>query len=85
MLGLCLLDFQIVCGPLGCTEEAEFPQLDVMSAQLGQDDARVLVDLLKLAVAGRAGDTAKGTLTNFFTGTHSSSTPLDYLTSWLSC
>lgn len=32
------------------------PNLDEFSSRLKPDDARVLVDLLKLAVAGRAGD-----------------------------
>nr|CAD7602464.1 unnamed protein product [Timema genevievae] len=40
------------------------PNLDEFSGLLGQDDARMLVDLLKLAVAGRAVDTAKETIVN---------------------
>nr|CAD7446271.1 unnamed protein product [Timema bartmani] len=40
------------------------PNLDEFSGLLGQDDARMLVDLLKLAVAGRAVDMAKETIVN---------------------
>nr|CAD7427832.1 unnamed protein product [Timema monikensis] len=40
------------------------PNLDEFSGLLGQDDARMLVDLLKLAVAGRAVDMAKETVVN---------------------
>jgi E3 ubiquitin-protein ligase HERC2 len=38
--------------------------LDDFTSLLGLNDARILVDLLKLAVAGRVGDSAKETLTN---------------------
>ncbi|XP_049844846.1 E3 ubiquitin-protein ligase HERC2 [Schistocerca gregaria] len=51
---------------VGHTEEEEGgrPRLDEFTRLLGQDDARVLVDLLKLAVAGRAGPSAKETLSS---------------------
>lgn len=38
--------------------------LDDFTSLLGPNDARILVDLLKLAVAGRMGDGAKETLAN---------------------
>ncbi|XP_063244096.1 E3 ubiquitin-protein ligase HERC2 isoform X2 [Bacillus rossius redtenbacheri] len=38
------------------------PHLDDFTSLLGQDDARMLVDLLKLAVAGRAVESAKETI-----------------------
>nr|CAD7415714.1 unnamed protein product [Timema poppensis] len=44
------------------------PNLDEFSGLLGQDDARMLVDLLKLAVAGRAVDMAKETIVNVLIG-----------------
>ncbi|XP_068082847.1 E3 ubiquitin-protein ligase HERC2 [Anabrus simplex] len=51
---------------VGQTEETDpmHSNLDDFTSLLGPDDARVLVDLLKLAVAGRAGDTAKDTVSN---------------------
>lgn len=42
--------------------------LDEFTRRLGEDDARVLVDLLKLAVAGRAGPRATPAITKVLTG-----------------
>ncbi|XP_023713900.1 E3 ubiquitin-protein ligase HERC2 [Cryptotermes secundus] len=49
---------------VGQTEEADpmHPNLDDFTGLLDQDDACMLVDLLKLAVAARAGDVAKETI-----------------------
>jgi hypothetical protein len=44
------------------------PNLDDFTGLLGQDDACMLVDLLKLAVAARAGDTAKETVVSVLVG-----------------
>ena len=44
------------------------PNLDDFTSLLGQDDAGMLVDLLKLAVARRAIDTAKETIVNVLVG-----------------
>jgi len=41
--------------------------IDEFTSQLSADDARVLVDLLKLAVANRAGLRAKETLSRLLT------------------
>ena len=41
--------------------------IDEFTSQLSADDARVLVDLLKLAVASRAGLRAKDTLSRLLT------------------
>ncbi|XP_023218340.1 E3 ubiquitin-protein ligase HERC2-like isoform X1 [Centruroides sculpturatus] len=43
------------------------PYLDDFTAKLTPDDARVLVDLLKLAVAGRAGEKGKDTIASVLT------------------
>jgi E3 ubiquitin-protein ligase HERC2 len=61
-----LLSSQVV----GQTEEADplHPNLDDFTSLLGQDDARMLVDLLKLAVAARAIDTAKETIVSVLVG-----------------
>jgi hypothetical protein len=55
---------------VGQTEEADpmHPNLDDFTGLLDQDDARMLVDLLKLAVAARAGDTAKETIVTVLVG-----------------
>ena len=55
---------------VGQAEEADpmHPNLDDFTSLLGQDDARMLVDLLKLAVAGRAVDTAKEIIVNVLVG-----------------
>lgn len=42
--------------------------LDDFTSLLGLNDARMMVDLLILAVAGRAGDNAKETITNVLVG-----------------
>lgn len=42
--------------------------LDDFTRRLSEDDARVLVDLLKLAVAGRAGPRATPAITKVLTG-----------------
>lgn len=51
-------------------EEADpaHTNLDDFTMLLGQDDARVLVDLLKLAVAGRACPSAKETVSSVLIG-----------------
>ncbi|KAJ9582054.1 hypothetical protein L9F63_003637, partial [Diploptera punctata] len=61
---------------VGQAEEADpmHPNLDDFTSLLGQDDARMLVDLLKLAVAGRAVDTAKETIVNVLVAMGSAST-----------
>jgi len=41
--------------------------IDEFTSQLSADDARILVDLLKLAVASRAGQRAKETLSRLLT------------------
>lgn len=58
--------FQLV----GQIDEADavIPRLDEFTSLLNQDDARVLVDLLKLAVAGRAGDKARDTISEVLIG-----------------
>jgi len=43
-------------------------EIDEFTSQLSADDARVLVDLLKLAVASRAGPRARDTLSRLLTG-----------------
>ena len=43
------------------------PDLDDFTTSLSADDARVLVDLLKLAVAVRAGDRGKEALSHVLT------------------
>ena len=43
-------------------------EVDEFTSQLSADDARVLVDLLKLAVATRAGPRARDTLSRLLTG-----------------
>jgi hypothetical protein len=55
---------------VGQTEEADpmHPNLDDFTGLLDQDDACMLVDLLKLAVAARAGDTAKETIVTVLVG-----------------
>lgn len=55
---------------VGQTEEADpmHPNLDDFTGLLDQDDACMLVDLLKLAVAGRAGDAAKETIVTVLVG-----------------
>lgn len=60
---------------LQVSEEAELPEddvicngLDEFTRKLTEDDARVLVDLLKLAVAGRAGPQASPAITRVLTG-----------------
>lgn len=60
LLVLCVFSLQVV----GQTEEVDqlHPNLDDFTSLLCQDDARMLVDLLKLAVAGRAVDAAKETI-----------------------
>jgi len=67
LLVLCVFSLQVV----GQTEEVDqlHPNLDDFTSLLCQDDARMLVDLLKLAVAGRAVDTAKETIVNVLVGT----------------
>jgi hypothetical protein len=67
LLVLCVFSSQVV----GQTEEVDqlHPNLDDFTSLLCQDDARMLVDLLKLAVAGRAVDTAKETIVNVLVGT----------------
>ena len=48
--------------------QTSFPQgLDDFTNKLAADDCRVLVDLLKLAVAGRVGDRGKPTLSEILT------------------
>lgn len=42
--------------------------IDDFIGLLGSNDVRILVDLLKLAVAGRVEDNAKETLTNVLKG-----------------
>ncbi|XP_075230176.1 E3 ubiquitin-protein ligase HERC2-like isoform X1 [Lycorma delicatula] len=60
------------CNPqvLGLAEASAPPvaTLDDFTSLLGLNDARMMVDLLKLAVAGRAGDNAKETITNVLVG-----------------
>ncbi|XP_039287848.1 E3 ubiquitin-protein ligase HERC2 [Nilaparvata lugens] len=55
---------------LGLMEANDAPvmSLDDFTSLLGLNDARVMVDLLKLAVAGRAGDKAKDTITGVLIG-----------------
>jgi hypothetical protein len=55
---------------VGQTEEADpmHPNLDDFTGLLDQDDACMLVDLLKLAVAARAGDAAKETIVTVLVG-----------------
>lgn len=55
---------------VGTTEprDPSIPLLDDFAGLLSQDDARVLVDFLKLAVAGRAGSEAKETISNVLIG-----------------
>lgn len=55
---------------VGATEpnDPTMPVLDDFTCLLTQDDARVLVDFLKLAVAGRAGPAAKETIANVLIG-----------------
>ncbi len=43
------------------------PDLDEFTQKLSADDARVLVDLLKLAVAGRAGEKGREALSHVLT------------------
>lgn len=50
------------------TNDPSIPSLDDFATLLNQDDARVLVDFLKLAVAGRAGADAKDTISNVLIG-----------------
>lgn len=45
-----------------------FLGLDEFTSRLSADDARVLVDLLKLSVAGRVGSSGKETLSDVLTG-----------------
>ena len=50
------------------TIKPAYPEgLDDFTSKLTADDARVLVDLLKLAVAGRAGEKGKDTLSDILT------------------
>lgn len=42
--------------------------LDDFTCLLGLNDARILVDLLKIAVVGRVGDDAKETIVNVLRG-----------------
>ncbi|RZF37934.1 hypothetical protein LSTR_LSTR005434, partial [Laodelphax striatellus] len=60
------------CNPqaLGLMEANDAPvlSLDDFTSLLGLNDARVMVDLLKLAVSGRAGDKAKETITGVLIG-----------------
>jgi len=67
LLVLCVFSSQVV----GQTEEVDqlHPNLDDFTSLLCHDDARMLVDLLKLAVASRAVDTAKETIVNVLVGT----------------
>ncbi|XP_022244118.1 E3 ubiquitin-protein ligase HERC2-like isoform X2 [Limulus polyphemus] len=51
----------------GNTLESNQRNLDSFTSKLSSDDARVLVDLLKLAVSGRVGDKAKETITSVLT------------------
>jgi E3 ubiquitin-protein ligase HERC2 len=44
------------------------PGLDEFTSRLSPDDSRVLVDLLKLSVAGRVGNSGKETLSEVLTG-----------------
>jgi hypothetical protein len=48
--------------------EADTSTYDDFIALLGLNEARMLVDLLKLAVVNRAGDSAKETLTTVLIG-----------------
>lgn len=48
--------------------DPSLPLLDEFTALLTQDDVRVLVDLLKLAVAERAGPSAKEVVSNVLIG-----------------
>ena len=43
------------------------PDLDEFTRQLSADDARILVDLLKLAVANRTGENGKEALSHVLT------------------
>lgn len=49
-------------------DDSALSGLDEFTRRLGEDDARVLVDLLKLAVAGRAGPRATPAITKVLTG-----------------
>ncbi|KAK8398901.1 hypothetical protein O3P69_004178 [Scylla paramamosain] len=49
-------------------DDGSLSGLDEFTRRLGEDDARVLVDLLKLAVAGRAGPRASPAITKVLTG-----------------
>lgn len=49
-------------------DDGSLSGLDEFTRRLGEDDARVLVDLLKLAVAGRAGSRATPAITKVLTG-----------------
>lgn len=55
---------------LGLAEASARPTstLDDFTSLLGLNDARMLVDLLKLAVAKRVGPNAKETISNVLTG-----------------
>lgn len=55
---------------IGSSEPTDptMPMLDDFACLLSQDDARVLVDFLKLAIAGRAGTNAKETISNVLIG-----------------
>lgn len=65
----------VVITLLQVSDEADIPEdeigtngLDEFTRKLSEDDARVLVDLLKLAVAGRAGPRAAPAITKVLTG-----------------
>jgi len=71
-MGMLLLVLYVFSSQVvGQAEEVDqlHPNLDDFTSLLCQDDARMLVDLLKLAVAGRAVDTAKETIVNVLVGT----------------
>lgn len=53
---------------LSDTNGTENSTCDDFTALLGLNEARMLVDLLKLAVVNRAGDNAKETLTSVLIG-----------------
>ncbi|XP_076028585.1 E3 ubiquitin-protein ligase HERC2 isoform X2 [Oratosquilla oratoria] len=58
----------VVAEEQACLDKSASSGLDEFTRRLTDDDARVLVDLLKLAVAGRAGPEAKHAITKVLTG-----------------
>lgn len=58
--------FQLVGLPTD--HEGSHPTLDDFTSLLSEEDARSLVDLLKLAVAGRAGPNAQDTISSVLQG-----------------